>query len=341
MIEIIIASHLQEQYPEMPSVKVYKKETVQSLWSGYGEIARYAYEPLRNINTRSNAPSSFIGKVVNVDQHGQQPRGWQSDISHQRKLSSYQNESVFYKEYAAKTNIKCAVPKLIASGQNQKAVWLVMEDLDARGLSERYLNTNLTDSKFVVVELVIDWLANFHACFMQIPTPTLWPVGTYWHLATRSEEYQSMTSSALKSSATRIDEALNNAHYQTLLHGDAKLANFCFHSNSCEVAAVDFQYTGRGVGVKDLVYFLGSCFNELELADYADRLTDRYFTALSTQLKQERAISPSQIEKEWRSLIPFAWADFERFLAGWAPSHKKRNGYSGKQTRIAIDSVSK
>lgn len=346
--------------PDSSDKTAYTKEKVQSLWSGYGEITRYSLPKvsfakhndltqklLETEASKVNVPAiiptkaarSLIAKVINLASQSEHPRGWQSDISHQRKLSSYQNECLFYQAYAAQTNACCAVPKLMASGHDKDTIWLIMEDLNARGLCERYLDVDLELAK-----LCIHWLANFHACFMQKSLTDLWPIGTYWHLSTRPKEFQKMADSALKSSAALIDQQLNSAVFQTLVHGDAKLANFCFHANNRDVAAVDFQYTGRGVGVKDLVYFLGSCFGEDALALYADELTDLYFSTLvqtlTTQSKPWEHAKLSKMENEWRELVPFAWADFERFLVGWAPSHKKLNGYSYQQTVIAVQKIS-
>jgi hypothetical protein len=42
------------------------------------------------------------------------------------------------------------------------------------------------------------------------------------------------------------------------------------------------------------------------------------------------------LEAEWRQLLPFAWADFERFLIGWASEHYKLNGFMKEQTNIAL-----
>ena len=36
--------------------------------------------------------------------------------------------------------------------------------------------------------------------------------------------------------------------------------------------------------------------------------------------------------------VPFAWADFHRFLKGWSPSHWKINDYSERITRGVIES---
>ena len=146
-----------------------------------------------------------------------------------------------------------------------------------------------------------------------------------------------MPDGALKTHAQKIDQALNNAHYQTLVHGDAKLANFCFKPTNQDLAAVDFQYIGRGVGVKDVMYFLGSCFDENDLFKFGDTLVNEYFDCLKHAIETyQQYINYSELEREWRALYSFAWADFERFLLGWMPTHYKLNNYSKTQTDVAL-----
>ena len=89
-----------------------------------------------------------------------------------------------------------------------------------------------------------------------------------------------MKESLLKEKASLIDKKLNTAKYKTIIHGDAKIANFCFAEDSTKVAAVDFQYVGSGVGIKDVVYFLGSVLNESELEKYSDELIGYYFNEI-------------------------------------------------------------
>ena len=59
----------------------------------------------------------------------------------------------------------------------------------------------------------------------------LWPAGTYWHLETRPDELDAMPDGPLKNSAAMIDRRLNKATYKSLVHGDAKVANFCFSAS--------------------------------------------------------------------------------------------------------------
>ena len=73
-----------------------------------------------------------------------------------------------------------------------------------------------------------------------------------------------MKDSPLKENAFLIDEKLYQSSFKTIVHGDAKLANFCFTKDGCRSAAVDFQYVGGGCGMKDVAYFLGSCLTEEE-----------------------------------------------------------------------------
>jgi thiamine kinase-like enzyme len=137
-----------------------------------------------------------------------------------------------------------------------------------------------------------------------------------------------MESGRLKSVAGEIDSILNAANFQTLVHGDAKLANFCFAAD--DVAAVDFQYVGGGCGIKDVAYFASSCFRDVECERREASLLDCYFGHLKQAIEERfgQSIDAGAVEKEWRQLYPIAWTDFYRFLAGWSPGHWKMHGYS-------------
>ncbi|MDF3128358.1 phosphotransferase [Kiritimatiellaeota bacterium B1221] len=119
----------------------------------------------------------------------------------------------------------------------------------------------------------------------------------------------------LKAGASAIDHALRTARYQTFVHGDAKLINFCFSADG-RVAAVDFQYVGGGCGMLDVAYFLGSCLDERDCETYEKPLLDFYFGHLLYQVAAEDI---EELESEWRGLYAYAWADFHRFLKGWSP----------------------
>ena len=320
---------------------------IQSLWSGYGAISRHT-EAYSEVSTNLR---SCIAKVVELQKQDGHPRGWNTDISHQRKLSSYVNEQNFYTYFAVKTNHKCRVPKMYAASADEKSIWMILEDLDASGFDQRRSQASLP-----LVELGVKWLANFHACFIDVDglnvkcpvglahkpqddAKYLWPIGTYWHLATRPQEFQAMPESSLKKAASEIDERLNKGKFQTIVHGDAKLANFCIDSHQSKLAAVDFQYVGGGVGIKDFVYFLGSCLNSYALYEHAPHLLALYFREFKHATK-DSSLDFDALEKEYRSLYPLAWADFERFLTGWSPGHQKLNAYSAEQTQKALKVLS-
>ena len=335
-------------------------ESVQSLWSGYGRIVR-----VRLISVNSAGPSlpspnqlppeTAIVKHVCPPEHRGHKYGWTSDVSHQRKLRSYDNETNWYRNASELCNDDCRVPRLMGAeskinagaDSNSAVEWLlVMEDLDAANFHLRH--RNVTDAQ---VDACLGWLANFHATFLLDTTnpsgPSLaeqhqlWPIGTYWHLDTRPDELASMEDGALKRAATKIDTTLNSARFQTLVHGDAKLANFCFAEDG-RVAAVDFQYVGGGCGMKDLAYFISSCFSDDQCEQREQALLDSYFRQLETALanhQQATPISFANVETEWRKLYPVAWADFYRFLAGWSPGHWKMHGYSERVTQAVLDQL--
>lgn len=290
--------------------------TIQSLWSGYGSLDRY---------TLAGADrESVIVKHVRLPHQNRHRYGWHSDFSQQRKLRSYQVEMAWYRHWAARCNTPCRVPHCLALKQQNHEVLIVLEDLDQSGYALRRSQVN--DSELFNC---LRWLAYFHATFMGEKPLHLWPIGTYWHLDTRPDELAAMPDSALKQAAQQLDRILNEAHFQTIVHGDAKLANFCFDSTGGQVAAVDFQYVGGGCGMKDVAYFLGSCLDESECAQREQELLDRYFLHLQQALQEFRPdINAKAVETCWRPLYAVAWTDFFRFLQGWSPGHWKIHSYS-------------
>jgi len=304
---------------------IVKTAPIQNLWSGYGQILRLTLDDRRSV----------IAKHIHTPLKTKHPRGWNSDLSHQRKLRSYQVESAWYQNWSHLCPPESRIPKLLACDQAEGETLLVLEDLDAVGFPAR-LNSISPAS----LTACLDWLAHFHAAFMGAQPTDLWETGTYWHLATRSEELAALDDLPLKEAASKIDQLLSGARYQTLVHGDAKLANFCFSPSGNEVAAVDFQYLGGGCGMKDLAYFIGSCLDETECQKQDAEILHHYFTTLHHALRSKQPnIDPHEVESEWRALYPVAWTDFHRFLKGWSPGHWKLNSYSEDLARQVIGQI--
>lgn len=315
--------------------RVERGEVIQSLWSGYGEIVRY--------HLHASPVSSAVLKRVIFPEQIQHPRGWSGERSHQRKLESYRIESHWYQHWGQHAlKAQCCLPRFYGLHTHARGYWMLLEDLNASGFPERHRTLDSENSK-----AVLRWLARFHARFLNLAPQGLWERGNYWHLATRPDEFEALAEGPLKSAAQRLDQALRTCPYQTLLHGDAKLANFCFGPEAgmeTQVAAVDFQYVGPGVGIQDVVYFLGSCFDSAGCERHAEELLDFYFQALRQALQHPDQHTPQRsqppdlddLEHQWRQLYPVAWADFQRFLMGWMPEHPKLNAYSQKMTDKAL-----
>ncbi len=305
-------------------------DVLQSLWSGYGDLLR--------LQLNGGAYPSVILKYISLPEAGNHPRGWNTDLSHQRKLHSYQVEAHWYQRYAAQCDDRCAVPSCLAVHAGEHETLLLLTDLDAAGFSLRKERVELAD-----IHACLGWLASFHATFLGDPAEGLWECGTYWHLDTRPDELAALEDEALRAAAPLIDQRLRQCRYQTLVHGDAKLANFCFSADRSRpaVAAVDFQYVGRGCGMKDVAYFIGSCLYEDDCEAMEGALLDHYFSVLGPELQERHPdVDVRQLEAEWRDMFELAWADFHRFLKGWSPGHWKLNSYSETLTRRVIERLS-
>ena len=285
-------------------------ERLQSLWSGYGELWRVELD-------FPDATRSAIVKDV-------RPPRDDGSRSHRRKLRSYEVEQTFYERYVPHTTEYCRVPRALALRAGGGQLLSVLEDLDAAGFGER--RRRAASSEIVAV---LGWLATFHASFLGRAPEGLWKVGTYWHLATRPDELSVMKHAPLRRAAAAIDARLEGARFKTIVHGDAKLENVCFAKRGRDVALVDFQYAGGGVGVKDVAYFLSSCLAPPECGPLVPSYLDGYFRALRAELCASHGEGQlDELEREWRELFPLAWVDLYRFLLGWAPGHYDPDAYS-------------
>lgn len=294
-----------------------QSDVIQSLWSGYGSLERIHFDGGRTAILKRVAPP------IDLDH----PRGWNGSVGHARKLRSYETECAFYARWAGECSDACRVPRSLGIHAHADTWWMMLEDLDATGFAGRPNAPSPSER-----DACLRWLANFHARFLGVAPGGLWPTGTYWHLATRPDELRAMADGPLRKFAAELDERLSAARFVTFVHGDAKVANFCFGRD--EVAAVDFQYVGGGCGMKDVAYFLSSVFSEEECEAHADTCLDVYFRELRSAAAP--SVNGDALEKEWRALYPFAWADFHRFLAGWAPTHTKVHGYTARMSAQAL-----
>ena len=309
------------------AVTIVEAIVVQSLWSGYGQILRCRVE--------GGPQPSVIVKHVRWPDHRNHRYGWSSDQSHERKLASYRVESTWYDRYALECVSECRVPQCLALETRADGVIIVLEDLDASGFAGRRERVSELE-----LNTCLSWLASFHATFMGERSDGLWATGTYWHLATRPDEFDALEDGPLKRAATTIDRKLADSPFQTLVHGDAKLANFCFSADGRQAAAVDFQYVGGGCGMKDVAYFISSCLDEDDSERLAPGLLDRYFELLKTSLQRAgKTIDVVALEADWRALYPVAWTDFYRFLQGWSPDHWKIHGYSERLAREVLEAL--
>ena len=257
---------------------VVRSPTLQVLWRGYGEVYRV-----------TAAGRTAIVKSVRP------PAG--NDRAHQRKCRSYDVELAWYRHWAPRCPAR--VPSLLGFEHHGESWLFVLEDLDAAGFAGRARRPDRAQ-----LDQVLRWLARFHAHHMDREPIGLWERGTYWDLEKPPDELRALTDGKLRARAPLLDAQLRGCPFQTIVHGDAKPANFCF-GRVQGVAAVDFQWVGRGVGVSDVAYLLDGATDQL----------DAYLGHLHELLDPEIA---GEVVDAWRALYPVAVADFERFYAGWS-----------------------
>ena len=114
--------------------KFQELEVIQSLWSGYGKIIRIALE--------GGLQKTAILKYISFPIKTTHPRGWDSDVSHQRKVKSYEVERSFYEHYGSKQK-DARIPNFLGVAVKEEETLLVLEDLGEDDLLELELEVEI------------------------------------------------------------------------------------------------------------------------------------------------------------------------------------------------------
>jgi aminoglycoside phosphotransferase (APT) family kinase protein len=103
-----------------------------------------------------------------------------------------------------------------------------------------------------------------------------------------------------------------------LVHGDFKSENIVFCADGSSAAAYDFQYSGGGLGAKDVAYLFCSSLDAEVLQRHEQELLAHYHTRLHVHLAQlgrgeEHGYTGEVLQRHYE----LALLDYCRFMAGW------------------------
>ncbi|ORX64282.1 hypothetical protein BCR32DRAFT_273166 [Anaeromyces robustus] len=220
---------------------------------------------------------------------------------------SYKIENNFYNDELIKEKInesQLNIPNLYCFEEDKKLQLMsfFMKDISI-DFQEHPEAPNIAQAK-----LALEWLAVWHSLFWMEHwnwPKNLWKEGCFWvlnrkgknNLQSIPQTWNSLIKNMNKkynyviqekgfhdfgkrimNAANGIYQVLNNTRYRTIIHGDFKPANMFFNNNSCSVC--DFQFSGAGVPLQDVVYFL---FPDalMNFAGNEEQLLKHYFDKLT------------------------------------------------------------
>ena len=150
-------------------------ELIQPLWNNYGTLNR--------VHLKGGTNQSVIVKHIKIPGHSSHPRGFNSDISRDRKVRSYQVEKHWYEQQNQRLTDASPTPRCLDAFAQDGELILLLDDLSTLGFTQRIHAASWSE-----IAAVLRWLAHFHARFIGDAAEGLWESGTYWHLDTRPEE---------------------------------------------------------------------------------------------------------------------------------------------------------
>ena len=114
-------------------------------------------------------------------------------------------------------------------------------------------------------------------------------------------------------------------------------------SSTCRCAAYDFQYVGKGYGVKDVAYLFASSLSAAALVE-EEQLLAYYHHQLTNNLREEAQAGNlgAGAAEEYTAVImkrhfELAVLDYVRFMAGWG--FWGNSGWAERRAREALPAV--
>ena len=138
-------SHFQSVILNTTKAKgLFEIETIQSLWSGYGKIIRYGLD--------HPEIKSIVVKHIKLPTKNKHPHGWNTDLSHQRKLKSYQIETAWYQHWNNHCSDACKTPECFAVEYKDDEIIIVNDGSTDNTLALLKI-TAIHNSKIKIIDL--------------------------------------------------------------------------------------------------------------------------------------------------------------------------------------------
>jgi len=214
------------------------------------------------------------------------------------------------------------VPQLMGISEEDDGVMIVMNDLGAHGKYYTKRGNQLTMEEG---RALLSWLAKFHAVHWRAADPPqgLWNEGSFWQLGTRQDELDDLEEEWVQCGLDRrrakeIHELITKTRFRTVIHGDAKAANFFFFAGQgdapLEIGGYDFQYCGMATPLRDVAYLLCCSIQGHLIHENEEDLLSHYYTELTKALRPEDAEEYTM--RELQEMYNLCVVDLARFMSG-------------------------
>jgi len=237
------------------------------------------------------------------------------------KIKGYEKEIKIYEILNSISELN--TPKIYYHDINKEGTnyILIMEDLNEKGLV-RIDRDKPFDMK--ALKLIVKYFAELHSNFWgkeklkNIEWINNYNFGEYMKEFT-IQNFDKKKSYFISNNQNKLNDSLiniiknikiselyekinpeNNKERITLLHGDTQISNLLINSSKDKMAMIDWQYINIGLGLKDIVLFIGISFDEKNMKENdIQELKNLYYDNLIGKgIKYDKNI----FEEDWKNI---------------------------------------